>query len=141
MKSGTTRSPAGAVAQRVVLAVAIAVSVVVIGGWTARRGGPSEVTVLRGNGVTVNATGTAIGFDGKRVAGPRLRIAEVDGPWIVAGADWSDGRSWHDNETPTCLSAGGRLPRPVELGVVEAGPYEGAPGRAVVVWLKCFGTP
>ena len=136
MKSETTGTLAGAVGQRVVLAVAIAVSVVVIGGWTGRRSGPSEVTVLRGEAVTVNATGTAIGFDGKRVAGPRPRIADVDGPWIVAGTDWYDSRSWHDNETPTCLGAGERLPRPVDLGVVDAAPYDGAPGRAVVVWLK-----
>ena len=129
--------PVGAVGRRVVLAVAIAVSVVVIGGWTGRSARPSEVTVLRGKAVTVNAPGTAIGFDGKRVGGPRLRIADVDGPWVVAGADWFDGRSWHDNETPTCL--GGRnLPQPVELGVVEAAPHDDAPGRAVVVWLQCL---
>ena len=130
----------GAVARRVVVAVAITVSVMVIGGWTGRSARPSEVTALRGKAVTMNETGTAIGFDGKRVAGPRLRIADVDGSWIVAGANWFDGRSWHDNETPACLRSG-MLPQPVELGVVEAAPRDDAPGRAVVVWLKCFGRP
>jgi hypothetical protein len=131
---------AGAVGRRVVLAVAIAVSVVVIGGWTGRTGArPVEVTVLRGTVNTVNLTGTAIGFDGKRVAGPRLRMVDVDGGWIVAGASWFDGRSWHDNDTPTCLRGG--LPQPVELGVVEAAASDDAPGRAVVVWLKCLRNP
>lgn len=140
MKNGSTRSLAGAVGQRVVLAVAIAVSVVVIGGWTGRRGHPSEVTVLRGTATTVNAPGTAIGFEGQRVGGPQLRIGDVDGSWIVAGATWFDGRTWHDNDTPTCLSDGG-LPQPVDFGVVEAAPHDDAPGRAMVVWLKCFGAP
>jgi len=81
------RSLFGAVGQRVVLAVAIAVSVVVIGGWTGRTAGhPAEVTVLRGTVNTVNLTGTAIAFRGKRVAGPRLRMVDVDGGWTVAGA-------------------------------------------------------
>ena len=141
MKSRTRRSLAGAVGRRVVLAVAIAVSAVVIGGWTSRSGvQPSDVTVLRGTADTVNATGTVIGFEGKRVAGPRLRIADVDGSWVVAGASWSDGRSWHDNGTPTCLRDR-VLPQPVELGVVEAEAYGDTPGRAVVVWLSCLRRP
>jgi hypothetical protein len=134
------RSLAGAVGRRVVLAVAIAVSVVVIGGWTGRTGGhPAEVTVLRGTVNTVNLTGTAIAFRGKRVGGPRLRLVDVDGGWTVAGATWFDGRAWHDHETPTCLQGG--LPQPVELGVVEAAASDDAPGRAVVVWLKCLRNP
>jgi hypothetical protein len=84
-------SVVGAVGRRVVLAVAIAVSVVVIGGWTSAPHGGQAVTVLRGAVDTVNAPGTAIGFEGRRVAGPRLRIADVDGSWIVAGANWFDG--------------------------------------------------
>lgn len=140
MRSETSNALAGPVGRRAVLAVAIAVSVVVIGGWTGHSGRPSEVTVLSGKVVTVNETGTAIGFDGKRAAGPRLRIADVDGSWIVAGADRFDGRSWHDDETPGCLT-GRRLPQPVDLGIVEAAPRDDAPGGAVVVWLKCFGRP
>ena len=139
--SGLGRSLAGGVGRRVVLAVAIAVSVVVIGGWTSRSGThPGEVTVLRGTADIVNDTGTATGFEGKRVAGPRLRIADVDGSWVVAGASWFDGRTWHDNGTPTCLRREA-LPQPVESGVVEAAPYGDAPGRAVVVWLKCLSRP
>ena len=97
---------AGAVGQRVVLAVAIAVSVMVIGGWTGRTGGHrAEVTVLRGTVNTVNITGTAIGFRGKRVGGPRLRMVDVDGGWVIAGASWFDGLAWHNHGTPTCLRA------------------------------------
>lgn len=135
--TGQGRSSVTTVGQRVVLAVAIAVSVVVIGGWTGGR--PADVTVLRGTVDTVNDTGTAVGFEGKRIAGPRLRMVDVDGGWIIAGATWFDRRGWHDNGTPTCLQGG--LPQPVELGVVEAAPTDDAPGRAVVVWLKCFRNP
>jgi hypothetical protein len=114
-------SVAGAAGRRVALAVAIAVSVGVIGGWRSRSGPHPghEVTVLRGTADTVNAARTAIGFRGDRVAGPRLRIADVDGSWIVAGASWSERHTWHDSDTPTCLRDGS-LPQPVEVGVVEA---------------------
>jgi hypothetical protein len=138
--TSTSMLVVGAVGRRVVLAVAVAVSVVVIGGWTGRAGGhPAEMTVLRGTVNTVNITGTAIGFDGKRVGGPRLRMVDVDGGWTVAGATWFDGRAWHDHDTPTCLRDG--LPQPVGLGVVEAAASDDAPGRAVVVWLKCLRNP
>ena len=98
------------------------------------RSDARDVTVLRGNAKTVNDTRTAIGFDGRHVTGPRLDHIDVDGGWIVAGASWFDGRSWHDNGTPTCLDH--PLPQPIELGVVEAASGHDAPGRGVVVWLK-----
>ena len=130
---------ATAVARRLALAVAIAASVVVIGGWTGRSDTrPGEVTVLAGTANIVNGARSAIGFHGKRIAGPRLRIGDVDGSWVVAGAAWFDGRAWHDNGTPTCLHD---APAAVELGVVEAAPAGDAPGRAVVVWLRCSGGP
>lgn len=66
---------------------------------------------------------------------------DVDGPWMVAGANWFDGRSWHDHERPTCLAGSGALAQLVELGVIEAAPRDDAPGRAVVVWLKCLRIP
>jgi len=140
MSSLISGSLFGAVGRRAVLAVAIAVSVVVIGGWTARTGGhPVEVTVLRGTVHTVNVAGTATGFEGKRIGGPRLRMVDVDGGWTVAGAMWFDGQAWHDHDTPACLPGG--PPQPVELGVVEAAENDDAPGRAVVVWLKCLRNP
>ena len=134
------RSIAAPVARRVVLAVTIAVSVFVLGGWSNRSGDGSrggEVTVLRGTVGSVNASRTAIGFDGRRVAGPRLRTVDESGGWVVAGASWSDGHTWHDTDIPTCLRPGSD-PQPIELGVVEAGPHGDAPGRGVVVWLKCL---
>jgi len=131
-----------AVGRRVVLAVAVAVSVVVAGGWTSRTAphGGGQVTVLRGTVDTVNATATVVGFRGERVAGPRLRIAGADGSWAVSGASWSDGQAWQDRGTPPCLGDGA-APQPVELGVIEAAPYGAAPGRAVVVWLQCLRHP
>lgn len=71
------------------------------------------------------------------MAGPRLRVVDEDGGWVVAGAAWWDGRSWHDNGTPTCLQPGSAR-QPVQMGVLEAKPYGDAPGRGVVVWLKCL---
>jgi len=85
---------------------------------------------------SVNATGTAIGFDGERVAGPRLGLVDESGTWTVAGASWSDGRTWPDRDTPTFLDGTG--PQPVELGVVAAAPRRDAPGRGVAVWLPCL---
>jgi hypothetical protein len=126
------RRPAnGATCAAAAAVVALAVLLAGCGG-----GGGHAVTVLRGT-AGANDTGTAIGFDGRRVAGPRLRLVDEDGGWIVAGASWSDGRSWHDQGTPTCLG-GGAQRRPIELGVLEARPHGDAPGRGVVVWLKCL---
>jgi hypothetical protein len=35
------------------------------------------------------------GLDGRPVAGAGLLVSvDIDGSWIVAGASWSDGRSW-----------------------------------------------
>ena len=100
-------------------------------------GGTShEVTVLRGDTTAVNETRTAIFFDGRRVAGPRLAAIDEDGGWIVAGASWFDGRSWHDHGTPTCLEE--PQPQEIELGVLEAAASDDAPGRGVVVWLRCL---
>jgi hypothetical protein len=144
MSNAASGRPAvAAVGRRVVLALAIAVSVVVAGGWTSRTapdGGGHDVTVLRGTVDTVNATAATIGFRGERVAGPPLRVADVDGGWAVAGASWSDGQAWHDHGTATCLRDDA-APPPVELGVIEVAPYGHAPGRAVVVWLKCLSHP
>jgi hypothetical protein len=130
----------GRIARRVALAVTIAVSVVVLGGWGNRSGAGREVTVLRGTVTAVNASATAVAFEGRRVAGPRLRIADVDGSWIVAGASWSDAGTWHDSGTPTCLERGAG-PTAVELGVVEAARRRDAPARGVVAWLRCPAPP
>jgi hypothetical protein len=104
------------------------------------RDGGHEVTVLRGTATGVNDTRTAIWFDGRRTAGPRLGKIDEDGGWIVAGATWYDGRSWHDQGTPTCLDGGAQAPA-IELGVLEARSRKDAPGRGVVVWLKCLDRP
>ena len=36
-----------------------------------------KVTVLRGTVDSVNVSRTAVGFDGRRTAGPRLRVADT----------------------------------------------------------------
>ena len=113
-----------------------AVVLVLLGSAACNRGDGVDVTVLRGTVRTVNETHAAIDFAGKRVAGPRLHHIDVDGGWIVAGARWFDGRSWHDNGTAPCLER--PLPQPIELGVVEAAEGHDAPGGGVVVWLKCL---
>lgn len=110
-------------------------AVVALGFAGCGSGGGRTVTVLRGKATSDDAR-TAIGFDGRRVAGPRLHDVDEDGPWVVAGASWFDGSSWHDQGTPACLER--PQPQPIELGVVEAAPGHDAPGRGVVVWLKCL---
>lgn len=103
-----------------------------VAGCDSTEGQP--VTVLRGTSTGTNDDRTGISLkDGKRVAGPAFEFIDVEGPWIVAGASWSDGKSWHDSGTAPCLDNGEEL----ELGVIEAAPYEDAPGRGVVVWLEC----
>jgi hypothetical protein len=99
-------------------------------------GDGQPVTVLRGKTTAVNEPRTAIVFDGKRVEGPRLQISDEDGGWIVAGASWFAGNSWHDSGVAPCLEK--PAPQPIELGVLEAAERDGAPGRGVVVWLKCL---
>lgn len=113
--------------------LATAVAAIGLAGCDSSEGQP--VTVLRGKSTGTNQTRTGISLqEGKRVAGPSFDFIDVDGPWIVAGASWWDGRSWHDDESPPCLDNG----EPIELGVIEAASYEDAPGRGVVVWLKCL---
>jgi hypothetical protein len=51
-----------------------------------------------------------------------------------AGAEWWDGKSWHDDGSAPCLDNG----NPIELGIIEAAQYKDAPGRGVVVWLRCL---
>ena len=115
----------------VVVAVAVAIG---FAGCNSGEGQP--VTVMRGKTTAVNDVRTAIFFEGKRVTGPRFDFIDVDGGWIVAGANWSDGRSWHDSGIAPCLEK--PAPQPIEMGVVEAASHDDAPGRGVVVWLKCL---
>lgn len=117
---------------RHILAVAVAAAIGLVG-CNSSEGQP--VTVLRGKSTGTNATRTGISLkDAKRVAGPRFDFVDAEGPWVIAGASWWDGKSWHDDETPPCLDNGA----PLELGVVEAAEHDRAPGRGVVVWLKCL---
>src|SRR5687768_7438469 len=107
--------------------VGLAAAMVVIGvaGCSSDEGQP--VTVLRGKTTAVNDTRAAIFFEGKRVAGPRFDFIDVDGGWIVAGANWFDGRSWHDSGTAPCIEK--PAPQSIEIGAIEAAKYEDAPGR------------
>lgn len=112
--------------------VAGVVAAIAMAGCQSSEGQP--VTVLRGKSTGANDARTAMSFKGKRVDGPRFDFLDVDGPWIVAGASWWDGKSWHDNESAPCLDNG----KPIELGIIEAAQYKDAGGRGVVVWLKCL---
>ena len=111
-------------------------AVAAIGSAGCNSGHGVPVTVLRGKTTAVNEPRAAIFFDGKRVEGPRLQIVDEDGGWIVAGASWFADNSWHDSGVAPCLEK--PAPQPIELGVVEAAERDDAPGRGVVVWLKCL---
>jgi hypothetical protein len=99
-----------------------------------------KVTVLRGEATNVTPNQNALSFVGKKVEGPKLEKISVNGSWVVTGASWFDGRAWHDSDPPACLAPGSRRQQ-VEMGVVQAESYKDAPGRAVVVWLKCLEIP
>lgn len=116
------------------VAVAAAAVVVGVGGCSSEEGQP--VTVLRGKTTLVNPDGVNIFFEGKRVAGPRFDFIDEEGGWNVGAADWYDGKSWHDSGKAPCIEK--PAPQPIEMGVIEAATYENAPGRGVVVWLKCL---
>jgi hypothetical protein len=119
---------------RVALVTAVAAMAALgVAGCTSKEGQP--VTVLRGKSTGTDAEKRGLSLkEGKRVAGPKFDFLDVDGPWVIAGAEWSDGRSWHDSGSAPCLDNG----KPIELGVIEAAKYEDAGGRGVVVWLKCL---
>jgi hypothetical protein len=95
-------------------------------------------TVLQGKSTGTNDTRTGISLeDGKRVGGPKFSFLDVDGPWVVGGARWYDGKTWHDGGNPPgppCLDAGERI----ELGVVEVAATHDAGGWGVVAWVKCL---
>jgi hypothetical protein len=118
--------------ERPALVAAGVMAAIVMAGCQSGEG--QAVTVLRGKSTGTNDARTAISVEGKRVAGPGFDFIDVDGPWIVAGADWCYGKSWHDSGSAPCLDNG----KPIELGVIEAAKYKDAPGRGVVVWLKCL---
>jgi hypothetical protein len=89
------------------------------------------VNVVEGTTTAVNADGSAIGL---------THDGEAGEGYVVAGATWRglDG-SWSD-QFPTCLEPSSSGQR-VRLGVFEAPPPGGAPGRPVVVWLECLIEP
>jgi len=120
--------------KRLALVAAVAaVSALGLAGCSSREGQP--VTVLRGKSTGTNADRTGISLtEGKRVAGRKFSFLDADGPWVVAGARWSDGRSWHDSGGAPCLDSG----RPLELGVVEVPEYRDTGGWGVVAWVKCL---
>ena len=118
-------------ARRLVPVVAMVLMVIGLGACSP-DGYPA--TVLRGKSTGTNAERTGISLkDGKRVAGPKFSFLDVDGPWVVAGARWFDGKSWHDAGGPPCLDNGDQI----ELGVVEVAEHDGAGGWGVVAWVKC----
>jgi len=118
------------------LALATAVAAIAALGFAGCNSGEGQpVTVVRGRSTGANLDRTALSLEeGRRVAGPKFGFLDADGPWIVAGASWSDGKSWHDSGNAPCLDNG----EAIELGVIEAEHYKDAPGRGVVVWLKCL---
>jgi hypothetical protein len=112
----------------VVTALLIGVAIGVLVTWIVGLADEAQIQVMEGY-ASVNEEGTAIGLspDGETPGAS----------YVVAGALWreQDG-SWHDT-FPTCLEplVTGQK---VRLGVLDAHPQGGAPGKSVVVWLECL---
>jgi uncharacterized protein YndB with AHSA1/START domain len=52
---------------------------------------------------------------------------------------WQDKTGqWHSKGTPTCLVPGLTIPTKVTVGLVDVASANSAPGRTVVVWMKCY---
>jgi len=52
---------------------------------------------------------------------------------------WRDKKGrWHQKGRPACLIPGSTSPLKVTVGVVDAQEAHSAPGRTVVVWVKCY---
>jgi hypothetical protein len=55
------------------------------------------------------------------------------------GAPWLDKHGhWHDKGRPTCLVPGSTAPAKVTVGAVDVQSGNSAPGRTVVIWVKCY---
>lgn len=56
------------------------------------------------------------------------------------GTPWRDSKgNWHGKGTPDCLIPGSIKPAKITVGAVDAQSASNAPGRTVVVWVKCYG--
>ena len=57
----------------------------------------------------------------------------------VDATPWQDKSGhWHSKGTPTCLVSGLTTPTKVTVGLVDVASANSAPGRTVVVWMKCY---
>jgi hypothetical protein len=55
------------------------------------------------------------------------------------GTPWRDKKSnWHDKGRPYCLIPGSTQPAKITVGAVDVQAANDAPGRTVVVWVKCY---
>jgi hypothetical protein len=113
-----------------------AVVLLAIGFWVGKSLSTSTATPQA-------VTGT-IGFvtpDGDQFT---IRLSGMKGPTSFAlptTVEWRDGYgTWWENTRPACMKPGTHGQQ-VTLGLINTEPVADAPGRPVVVWLKCTSKP
>jgi hypothetical protein len=88
-------------------------------------------TITSVDNVTLNA-GIHFAVKVKKVAQPEKFRWQDATPWRDKTG------KWHLKGTPTCLVPGTTTPTKVTVGLVDVASANSAPGRTVVVWLKCY---
>jgi len=110
----------------VTLAVGLAVGALMI--WLLGPFGAVDPRIVEGQTTAVSADGEGINI--------AIEGKETTEAYVIAGAVWQEnGLPWQDS-LPTCIQPG-RTGQAVRLGVVEVAATDEAPGRTVVVWVKC----
>ncbi|MGN6792259.1 MAG: hypothetical protein ACTHJW_07685 [Streptosporangiaceae bacterium] len=67
------------------------------------------------------------------------KVAEPEHLRWQDATPWQDkSGQWHSKGTPTCLVSGLTTPTKVTVGLVDVASANSAPGRTVVVWMKCY---
>jgi hypothetical protein len=92
----------------------------------------AETGTIRSVGNATQNAGITFAVKVKKVAQPEQFRWQEPTPWRDKTGQWSS------KGTPTCLIPGSTKPTKVTVGVVDVQSANSAPGRTVVVWVKCY---
>jgi hypothetical protein len=82
-----------------------------------------------------SAKDASVAFEFKPKKGPQEAFV------LQGGTPWQDRPSgqWHSKGLPNCIVPGTAGPTKATLGIIRARSVGSAPGRAIVVWVECYG--